>query len=168
MWKRLRYSCGETRSRRWNALRMDSALPKPHSSAMGSMDSADKSTSASSRAARRAGRRRPARTRRHRPIRSAAPHSMFFANIHPAVAINQSIRFGRDQFDLVGGLLCIEALLTKLVCFSKNSQRPGNVQNLGSRKGDDADPARGCLARANFKLCWFHRPDARQSRSLAQ
>jgi hypothetical protein len=70
-------------------------------------------------------------------------------NIHSTVAINQSIRFGRDQFDLVGGLLCIEVLTTELVCFSEDRKRPGNVQNLGARKGDNADPASGALAQAH-------------------
>jgi hypothetical protein len=69
-------------------------------------------------------------------------------NIHPAIAINQSIRFGRDQFDLVGRLLRIEVVLTELVCFGEDRQRPGNVQNLGARKGDDADPACAGLTRA--------------------
>jgi hypothetical protein len=63
-------------------------------------------------------------------------------NIHAAVAINQSIRFGRDQFDLVSRLLRIEIVLTELIRFGEDSQRPGDVQNLGARKGDDADPAR--------------------------
>jgi hypothetical protein len=51
-------------------------------------------------------------------------------NIHPAVAINQSIRLCRDQFDLVGRLLRVEIVLTELVCFGENRQWSGNVQNL--------------------------------------
>ncbi|MGH9767105.1 MAG: hypothetical protein ACREAB_06680 [Blastocatellia bacterium] len=53
-----------------------------------------------------------------------------------------ALLFGRDQFDLVGRLLCIEVFLAELVCFGEDRQRPGDVQNLGARKGDDADPAR--------------------------
>ena len=63
-------------------------------------------------------------------------------NIHTAVTVNQSIRFGRDQFDLIGRPLCIEAFLTELVRFSEDLQRSGNIQNLGAWKGDDADPSR--------------------------
>jgi hypothetical protein len=65
-----------------------------------------------------------------------------------AVAINQPIRFGRDQFNLVGSLLRVEIVLTELVCFGEDRQRPGNVQDLGARKGDDADPARVGFSRA--------------------
>jgi hypothetical protein len=67
--------------------------------------------------------------------------------IHPAVAVNQSIRFGRDQFDLIGRPLCIEAFLTELVRFSENRQRSGNIQNLGAWKRDDADPSRDRVTR---------------------
>src|SRR5262245_11758630 len=72
-------------------------------------------------------------------------------DIHPAVAINQSIRLCRDQFDLVGQLLRIEIVLAELVCFGEYRQRPGNVQNLGAWKGDDANPARDGLTQAFFR-----------------
>jgi hypothetical protein len=42
-------------------------------------------------------------------------------------------------------LLYIEVSPTELVCFSEDRQRPGNVENLGAWKGNDADPAGGRL-----------------------
>jgi hypothetical protein len=63
--------------------------------------------------------------------------------IYSAIAVNQSIRFGRDQFDLIGRLLCVEVRLTELVCFCEDRKRPGDVQNLGAWKGDYADATRG-------------------------
>jgi hypothetical protein len=64
-------------------------------------------------------------------------------NIHPTVAVNQSIRLGRDQFYLIGRLLRIEVSSTELICFSEDRQWPGNVENLRAWEGNDADPASG-------------------------
>lgn len=48
-----------------------------------------------------------ARDKQRVEFATRAPKIGLRRNIHPAVTVDQPIRFGRDQFDLVGRLLCI-------------------------------------------------------------